>query len=65
MPFIGPVLPETKKNIFVLISPFKLAGMKFLEHLLQVVKSTAVFNANVKLIIKLISNLDESIESKT
>lgn len=36
--FIGPLLPEVKNQFYVLVSPFKLFGMKFLEHLLLVVK---------------------------
>lgn len=37
--FIGPQLPpETCRNIYVLVSPFKLIGMRFLENLLPTVK---------------------------
>lgn len=49
----------------MLISPFKLIGIKFLEHLLHVVKQSAVYNSISKLIIQLITNLHESIQGKT
>ena len=60
--FIGPVLPETKKHLFVLVSPFKLTGMKFLNHLLHALKNSRVYDETVKLIIQFIVNLDESME---
>lgn len=50
---------------YVLVSPFKLIGMKFFENLLQVAKESKVYGAIVKFIIQLISNLDSSIEFKT
>ncbi len=50
---------------YVLVSPFKLIGMKFFENLLQVAKESKVYGAIVKFIIQLISNLDSTIEFKT
>ncbi len=65
VPFIGPVQAEVKTHFSVLVSPFKLVGMKFLEHLLLIVKDSRVFQTIIKLMIQFISNLDQSIESKT
>ena len=62
---IGPSLPATKKHVFVLVSPFSLMGMRFLNHLILVVKNSRVYDETVKLIIQFIVKLDYSITDKT
>lgn len=41
---IGPMLPKNKvKHLYILVSPFKLLGMKFLSNLLHIVKNSKVY----------------------
>lgn len=62
---IGPVLPAKVKHLYILVSPFQLIGMKFLSNLLHVLKNNKVYDEAVKLIIKFIVSLDESLTDKT
>lgn len=62
---IGPVLPGKVKHLYILVSPFQLIGMKFLNNLLHILKNGSVYDMAIKSIIKFIVKLDESISDRT
>ena len=64
-PFIGPHMPEEVKHMFVLVSPEKIKGTVFLEKLLPFLKNTKVYDEVIKLLIKFVVHLDDSIEDHT
>lgn len=60
---IGPQLPDEVSHLFVTVSPSQIQGTLFLERLLPILKNSKVYNEVIKILVKFVVCLDDSIEN--